>query len=224
MTRPATAVAVAAVRHSDRRRRIGHRHRRGARPRRLGARHRPEPADRRRGDVDQVQPAAGAGSTQLPGAPRAAQDDMGRFVSKVLGSTDAAVEERFRQGRQELSRTGAGALPRPTHAQCGGVAQAAMGPFYCPADQKIYLDTSFFEQIATRFRGCDVGSKSCQFSQAYVIAHEVGHHVQNLLGILPKAQQAQRAAHNKASGCQPHPGAGRAAGRLLRRRVGEARE
>jgi uncharacterized protein len=70
-----------------------------------------------------------------------------------------------------------------------------MGPFYCSADQKIYLDTSFFDQIATRFRGCD---KTCQFSQAYVIAHEVGHHVQNLLGILPKAQQAQRAAGSRA--------------------------
>jgi predicted metalloprotease len=67
-----------------------------------------------------------------------------------------------------------------------------MGPFYCPADQKIYLDTSFFDQIATRFRGCDVGSKACQFSQAYVIGHEVGHHIQNLLGILPKIQQQQR--------------------------------
>ena len=74
-----------------------------------------------------------------------------------------------------------------------------MGPFYCPADQKVYLDTSFFDQIATRFRGCDVGSKSCQFSQAYVIAHEVGHHVQNLLGILPKAQQAQQSAGSKAA-------------------------
>ena len=74
-----------------------------------------------------------------------------------------------------------------------------MGPFYCPSDQKVYLDTSFFDQIATRFRGCDVGSKTCQFSQAYVIAHEVGHHVQNLLGILPKAQQAQRAADSKAA-------------------------
>jgi hypothetical protein len=74
-----------------------------------------------------------------------------------------------------------------------------MGPFYCPADQKVYLDTSFFDQIATRFRGCDVGSRTCQFSQAYVIAHEVGHHVQNLLGILPKAQQAQRAADSKAA-------------------------
>src|SRR5260370_5369531 len=74
-----------------------------------------------------------------------------------------------------------------------------MGPFYCPADQKVYLDTSFFDQIATRFRGCDVGSRTCQFSQAYVIAHEVSHHVQNLLGVLPKAQQAQRAADSKAA-------------------------
>ena len=81
----------------------------------------------------------------------------------------------------------------------GGVGMAAMGPFYCPSDQKVYLDTSFFDQIATRFRGCDVGSKSCQFSQAYVIAHEVGHHVQNLLGILPKAQQAQQAAGGKTA-------------------------
>ena len=85
-----------------------------------------------------------------------------------------------------------------TQASCGGVAQSAMGPFYCPSDQKVYLDTSFFDQIATRFRGCDVGSKACQFAEAYVIAHEVGHHVQNLLGILPKAQQAQRAADSKA--------------------------
>jgi predicted metalloprotease len=74
-----------------------------------------------------------------------------------------------------------------------------MGPFYCPADQKIYLDTSFFREIETRFRGCEIGSRSCQFAQAYVIAHEVAHHVQNLLGILPKAQQAQRAAPDKSA-------------------------
>jgi hypothetical protein len=65
-----------------------------------------------------------------------------------------------------------------------------MGPFYCPVDQKVYLDTSFFRQIETRFHGC--AGKACQFAQAYVIAHEVGHHVQNLLGILPKVQSQQR--------------------------------
>ena len=65
-----------------------------------------------------------------------------------------------------------------------------MGPFYCPPDQKVYLDTSFFRDLERRFRGCD--GDDCKFAQAYVIAHEVGHHVQNQLGILPKVQQQQR--------------------------------
>src|SRR5262245_21310593 len=79
-----------------------------------------------------------------------------------------------------------------TQSGCG-FAQAAMGPFYCPIDQKVYLDTSFFQDLEQRFGACDVGSKTCQFSQAYVIAHEIGHHVQNVLGLLPQVQQAQRA-------------------------------
>ena len=67
-----------------------------------------------------------------------------------------------------------------------------MGPFYCPIDRKVYLDTSFFQDLERRFRACDAGSKTCQFSQAYVITHEVGHHVQNLLGILPRVQRMQQ--------------------------------
>jgi hypothetical protein len=78
-----------------------------------------------------------------------------------------------------------------TRSGCG-FAQSAMGPFYCPLDRKVYLDTSFFNDLERRFRACDAGSKACQFSQAYVITHEVGHHVQNLLGILPKVQQMQQ--------------------------------
>jgi predicted metalloprotease len=78
-----------------------------------------------------------------------------------------------------------------TRSACG-FAQSAMGPFYCPVDRKVYLDTSFFEDLQRRFHGCDVGSKSCEFSQAYVITHEIGHHVQNMLGILPRVQEAQR--------------------------------
>jgi uncharacterized protein len=125
-------------------------------------------------------------------------DEMGRFVSRVLGSTELQWKQVFAEDGRTY-RTPVLVLYRgATRADCGGVAQSAMGPFYCPVDQKVYLDTSFFDQIATRFRGCDAGSKSCQFAQAYVIAHEVGHHVQNLLGILPKAQQAQRASGNKA--------------------------
>ena len=129
----------------------------------------------------------------------APQDDMGRFVSKVLGSTELQWKQLFAKDRR-IYRAPVLVLYRgATHASCGGEAQSAMGPFYCPADQKVYLDTSFFDQIATRFRGCDAGSRTCQFSEAYVIAHEVGHHVQNLLGILPKAQQAQRAADSRAA-------------------------
>ena len=129
------------------------------------------------------------------GAP---QDDMGRFVSKVLGSTELQWKQIFSKDGKNYRAPVLVLYRGQTHASCGGVAQSAMGPFYCPSDQKVYLDTSFFDQIATRFRGCDVGSKSCQFSQAYVIAHEVGHHVQNLLGILPKAQSAQREVGSRA--------------------------
>ena len=120
------------------------------------------------------------------------QDDMGRFVSKVLGSTEVQWKQVFSKEGRTYRAPILVLYKGTTRADCGGVAQSAMGPFYCPSDQKVYLDTSFFDQIATRFRGCDVGSKPCQFSQAYVIAHEVGHHVQNLLGILPKVQQEQR--------------------------------
>ena len=123
---------------------------------------------------------------------------MGRFVSKVLGSTEVVWQNIFSKDGRSYRAPVLVIYRGATEARCGGAAQSAMGPFYCPADQKIYLDTSFFDQIATRFRGCDVGSKACQFSQAYVIAHEVGHHVQNLMGILPKAQQLQRAAGSKA--------------------------
>jgi predicted metalloprotease len=79
-----------------------------------------------------------------------------------------------------------------TQSACG-FAQSAMGPFYCPIDRKVYLDTSFFQELERRFRGCDTGSKNCQFAQAYVIAHEIGHHVQNQLGHLSSVQKEQRA-------------------------------
>jgi uncharacterized protein len=145
------------------------------------------------GNEPQVQaPPTARRTTGVP------DDEMGRFVSRVLGSTELQWKQVFAEDGRTYRAPVLVLYRGATRADCGGVAQSAMGPFYCPTDQKVYLDTSFFDQIATRFRGCDVGSKSCQFAQAYVIAHEVGHHVQNLLGILPKAQQAQRASGNKA--------------------------
>jgi predicted metalloprotease len=130
---------------------------------------------------------------------RAEQDDVGRFVSRVLGSTELQWKRVFAEEGKTYRAPVLVLYRGATKSSCGGVAESTMGPFYCPSDQKIYLDRSFFDQIATRFPSCDVGSKSCQFSQAYVIAHLVGRHVQNLLGILPKAQQAQRAAADKAA-------------------------
>ncbi len=98
-----------------------------------------------------------------------------------------------------------------------GMAQSAMGPFYCPQDKDIYLDMSFFRDMQDKFDACS-SDKACRFSEAYVIAHEVGHHVQDELGLL-HAVQAQQASSSKTAG-QRLAGADRAAGGLLRGRSG----
>src|SRR3974390_2530571 len=136
----------------------------------------------------QQQPA-GPGSTGAP------SDEMGHFVSAILGSTEAEWTEIFARSGKTYQPPTLVMFSGATQSGCGS-AQAAMGPFYCPIDQKVYLDTSFFEDLQQRFGACN-GSKSCQFSEAYVIAHEIGHHVQNLLGLLPKVQEAQKAAADK---------------------------
>jgi uncharacterized protein len=117
-------------------------------------------------------------------------DQMGEFVAAILGSTEAQWKDIFARAGRTYDPPSLVMYSGATVSACG-FAQSAMGPFYCPNDQKVYLDTSFFQDLERRFQGCD-GSKSCQFSQAYVIAHEVGHHVQNLLGLLPQVQDAQR--------------------------------
>ena len=131
----------------------------------------------------------GGGQARRTGAP---SDDIGRFVSTILGNIEVEWTDIFREAGGTYRKPVLVLYQGQTGAACGGAAQSAMGPFYCPNDEKIYLDTSFFREIETRFQGCEVGSRSCQFSQAYVIAHEVGHHVQKLSGILPKVQQQQQ--------------------------------
>jgi predicted metalloprotease len=123
-------------------------------------------------------------------------DESGRFVSRILGSTEAVWKDVFAQSGRTYRAPTLVLFRGITEARCG-TAQSAMGPFYCPNDQKIYLDTSFFQEIETRFRGCS--GQSCRFSQAYVIAHEVGHHVQNQLGILNRAHSAQQAAGGRSA-------------------------
>jgi uncharacterized protein len=117
-------------------------------------------------------------------------DRSAQFVAAVLGDTEDRWGEIFRSFGQTYEPPKLVMFSGATRSACGA-AQSAMGPFYCPNDRTVYLDTSFFRQIETRFQGCQIGSKACEFSQAYVITHEVGHHVQNLLGILPKVQQLQ---------------------------------
>ena len=136
-------------------------------------------------------------STQAPpvsaGTPN---DPTGRFVALVLGDTEDRWSEIFsaagRTYHPPKLRLFAGSEP----GACG-MARAAMGPFYCPRDQRIYLDTSFFDDLQNKFGGC-TNSNACRFSEAYVIAHEVGHHVQDELGILPRVTQAQQAASSQA--------------------------
>jgi predicted metalloprotease len=138
------------------------------------------------GNTQYQQPAQPGGQARRTGSP---SDDAGGFVARVLGSTEAQWKAIFAEGGKSYRPPILVMYNGRTPAGCG-VAQSAMGPFYCPNDQKVYLDTSFFREIENRFHGCQ--GKACQFSQAYVIGHEVGHHVQNLLGVLPKVQQQQQ--------------------------------
>ena len=111
-----------------------------------------------------------------------ADDRMGQFVSTVLGDTEDVWGKVFTQGGAAY-REPKLVLFRGSTATACGQGQAAMGPFYCPADQKVYIDLGFYETLKNQ-----LGAPG-DFAQAYVIAHEVGHHVQNLLGITTKMDQ-----------------------------------
>lgn len=137
----------------------------------------------------------GSGSGQVSqqqGQVGAPADQDGQFVSAVLGNTEDVWSKVLpQQAGVNYSEPGLVMFSGATRSGCGA-AQSAMGPFYCPLDQKVYLDVAFFDEMRTRFRA------GGDFAYAYVIAHEVGHHVENLLGILPKVQQAQQRAGSQA--------------------------
>ncbi len=118
-------------------------------------------------------------------------DEMGRFVSSVLAQTeDVWTKILPEQKGIQYTKPSLVLFSGSTSSSCGR-AQSAMGPFYCPLDRKVYLDMSFFEDMRSRFGG------GGDFAYAYVIAHEIGHHVQNLIGILPKVQAAQERASSR---------------------------
>jgi hypothetical protein len=150
-----------------------------------------------RTQVPSPAPERGGGTAQTG----TVSDETGKLVSAVLGSTEVQWQKILAQNGQRYEPPTLVMFSGATPSACG-FAQSAMGPFYCPMDRKVYLDASFFEELERRFRACDAGSKSCQFSQAYVITHEVGHHVQNLLGILPRVQQMQRGMWDQAEANQ----------------------
>jgi predicted metalloprotease len=113
-------------------------------------------------------PAAGAGTAQ--------NDSMRDFVSAVLGSTEETWNEVFRASGGAYRDPTLVMYSGATESACG-LGQAAMGPFYCPNDERVYIDLSFYDELRSRFQAPG------DFAQAYVIAHEVGHHVQKLLGV-----------------------------------------
>ena len=131
---------------------------------------------------------------QAPQASGPPSDESGRFISAVLANTEKVWGEVLPQ------QTGKSYPPpklvlysQQTPTACGA-GQRAAGPFYCPLDQKVYLDLGFFDDMQRQF-----GLKMGRFAIAYVVAHEIGHHIQNVLGTLPKVEAAQRRVGDKES-------------------------
>src|SRR6185503_11788226 len=128
-------------------------------------------------------------------APKGAPaDEMGQFVAKILGSTEVVWGKIFQQSNGQYRAPTLVLFDGQVRSACG-MAQSATGPFYCSRDEKLYIDLSFFRDLQTRFRAPG------DFAQAYVIAHEVGHHVQKLSGALQKmeAGRGSQAENNQTS-------------------------
>ena len=155
-----------------------------------------------------------------PAKTGAPTDEMGSMIAGVLGEIDDRWDEIFKASGQTYKGPRIVLFRNATNGGRCGMAQSAMGPFYCPPDRQIFLDTAFFRQVETRFRGCS--GNACKFTAAYIIAHEVGHHVQNLLGILPRVTRLQQQARQQG-GSQCAAGEGRIAGRLPGGRLGQPR-
>jgi predicted metalloprotease len=138
---------------------------------------------------------AGGGTQQTqetgPAPAPPANDERAKFVSKVLAETEDTWRGVFQQGGQQYQDPKLVLFSGATPTACG-TGQTAMGPFYCPNDQKVYIDLAFYEDLRNRFHA------GGEFAQAYVIAHEVGHHVQNLLGVMQKVHSAQERSGNEA--------------------------
>ena len=125
------------------------------------------------------------GGGQVTEASPPASDEMGQFVATVLAETEDVWNGIFQAEGAQYEEPTLVLFSNQIQSACG-FASSASGPFYCPGDRKVYLDTSFFQQLDQQF------GASGDFAQAYVVAHEVGHHVQNLIGVLPKFNQMRQ--------------------------------
>jgi predicted metalloprotease len=125
--------------------------------------------------------SGGTTTTQSQATPpsNATQDELGQFVGVVVKETENLWTEVFRENNSTYQAPNVVLFSDTTQSGCG-IAQAASGPFYCPGDRKVYIDLTFYDQLRDQF-----GAPG-DFAQAYVIAHEIGHHVQNLTGVLPE--------------------------------------
>ncbi|MBD0321668.1 MAG: zinc metallopeptidase [Gemmatimonadetes bacterium] len=139
------------------------------------------------GTVLQQAPAGAPQGGQAGGLPR--NDEQAQFVSTVLADTEDAWNGIFQQMGRDYVEPRLVLFTGMQQTACG-TGQSAMGPFYCPGDQKVYIDLAFYDDLA-RMSGARSDN---DFAQAYVIAHEVGHHVQTLLGISERVQGASRGA------------------------------
>src|SRR5262245_21462639 len=142
--------------------------------------------------VDLINSAGPASDTVTPGgAP--ADDPQAEFVGVVLGDTEMTWGRVFAESGEQYEPPVLVLFTGATQSACG-LGQTAMGPFYCPSDRKVYLDLSFFRELDERF-----GAPG-DFAQAYVVAHEIGHHVQTLMGVSSQLQAArQRAGQREAN-------------------------
>ena len=119
-------------------------------------------------------------------------DEAGQFVAHVLGDTEDTWNTLFKEAGRQYSEPNLRVFDDAINTGCGRATSAA-GPFYCPPDQRVYIDLAFFHQLETEF------AAQGDFAKAYVIAHEVGHHVQNLLGTADKVRAAQQRASEAES-------------------------
>jgi uncharacterized protein len=132
--------------------------------------------------LQQQQQHAPAGGAKAPRSPE--EEERVKFVKVVLGYTEDVWTDIFRQKGKEYQKPTLVTFDHQVESACGN-ASAAVGPFYCPADSNVYIDVSFFKELEDKFNAPG------DFAQAYVVAHEVGHHVQNLLGISNKMHAEQ---------------------------------